>query len=218
MNAKNQHFKYLLFDLDETLYPRNTGLMQNIGKQISQYIQMRLGLSYEQAQALRQDYFIRYGTSLRGLQINNNVNTEEFLAYVHDLRLEEYIGPDQALDRMLEEIPLCKVIFTNATQEHAWRVLTMLGVARHFRQVVDIRGVSFKSKPDREAYRRILEILKARPEECLIVEDSPRNLKPAKEVGMTTILVDGRADESVDFAIPHILQLTSVLQAIHILN
>jgi putative hydrolase of the HAD superfamily len=211
MDSESRPIKYILFDLDETIYPRGTGLMQDIGQRIREYIQVRLGLNSGQAQALRQEYYIKYGTSLRGLQINYNINAEEFLAYVHDLRLEKYIGPDQTLDRMLAGIPLSKVIFTNATEEHAWRVLTVLGVARHFERIIDVRSMGFKSKPHKEAYLRILDILEAQPGECLIIEDSLRNLRPAKEVGMVTVLVDGQADEAVDFAISNILQLGDIL-------
>jgi putative hydrolase of the HAD superfamily len=211
MNSERRPIKYILFDLDETIYPRNTGLMQTIGRRIREYMQMRLGLDRGQAEALRQEYYIKYGTSLRGLQVNHNVSTEEFLAYVHDLRLEKYIGPAPALDRMLDDIPLSKVIFTNATEEHAWRVLTVLGVARHFQRIIDVRSMNFKSKPHQEAYQRTLDILEAQPGECLIIEDSLRNLRPAKEIGMVTILVDGQEDEAVDFSIPDILQLNEVI-------
>jgi putative hydrolase of the HAD superfamily len=209
--TESRPIKYILFDLDETLYPRNTGLMRKIGQYIREYIQLRLGLNSEQAQALRQEYYVKYGTSLRGLQINHNIDTEEFLAYVHDLQLEKYIGHDPALDRMLEDIPLDKVIFTNATEEHAWRVLTVLGVARHFERVIDVRSMNFKSKPHKEAYLRALDILEAQPGECLIIEDSLRNLRPAKEIGMVTVLVDGQGDETIDFSIPNILQLSAIV-------
>jgi putative hydrolase of the HAD superfamily len=211
MSSERRPIKYILFDLDETLYPSNNGLMQNIGRRIGEYMQMRLGLGSRQAEALRREYYIKYGTSLRGLLINHGINAEEFLAYVHDLRLERYIGCDPALDRMLGDIPQSKVIFTNATEEHAWRVLTVLGVARHFERIIDVRRVKFISKPHREAYQRALDILEAQAGECIIIEDSLRNLRPAREIGMVTVLVNGQADEAVDFSIPNILQLSAII-------
>jgi putative hydrolase of the HAD superfamily len=212
MVPHNRPFRYILFDLDDTLYSRNTGLMPAVGERIRSYMEMCLGLDGQEIERLRRDYMQTYGTSLKGLQANYHIRAEEYLAYVHDLPLEKYISRNPALDRMLGEIPLTKIVFTNATEEHAWRVLTVLGIARHFSRIIDIRALEFRNKPDREAYLRILDILGAEPGECILVEDSVRNLRPGKEIGMATILVDGQADECVDFSVPDILQLAGIIR------
>jgi len=41
----------ILFDLDETLYPRHAGLMQEISARITRYLIERMGLAPEEAQA-----------------------------------------------------------------------------------------------------------------------------------------------------------------------
>jgi putative hydrolase of the HAD superfamily len=46
---------------------------------------------------------------------------------------------------------------------------------------------------------------------CIMVEDSARNLRPAKELGLTTILVDAEADEYVDFAVESVLEVGRVV-------
>ncbi|MDA2922753.1 HAD family phosphatase [Patescibacteria group bacterium AH-259-L07] len=43
------------------------------------------------------------------------------------------------------------------------------------------------SKPDKKVYKLILERLKAAPEECVFIDDSPVNLIPAEELGIKTI-------------------------------
>ena len=43
--------RYLLFDLDETLYPRDAGVMQRIRRQIRRYIVEVLGYTPEEAEA-----------------------------------------------------------------------------------------------------------------------------------------------------------------------
>ncbi len=204
--------KYALFDLDETLYPKDSGLMREISRRMSQFMEERLGLEPDLISRLRRRYYQRYGTTMRGLMIHHGVAPEEFLAYVHDIPLEEYLGPDGALDAVLEEIELEKVIFTNASAEHARRVLGILGVERHFGRIIDVRALDYVAKPDPQAYRRALDILGAEGRECLIVDDSLRNLAPAKELGMVTVLVGGETGEGADFAIAQVTEIGQVVR------
>lgn len=196
----------LIFDLDETLYPRNAGLMQEIGARILRYLIERLDLSEEEARFQKLDYFTRYGTTLRGFVVERpDIDPEDYLTFVHDLHLSDYIGPNPALAAMLRSLPQRKVIFTNATVEHAHNVLTILGCADQFECIIDVRAVDFISKPDPRAYHRILELLDARGEECALIEDNARNLRPAKALGMTTILVDSVDCDDVDYCVRDIL-------------
>lgn len=204
--------KYALFDLDETLYPKESGLMREISRRMSQFMEERLGLEPDLISQLRRRYYQRYGTTMRGLMIHHGVAPEEFLAYVHDIPLEEYLGPDGTLDAVLGEIELEKVIFTNASAEHARRVLGILGVERHFGRIIDVRALDYVAKPDPQAYRRALDILGAEGRECLIVDDSLRNLAPAKELGMVTVLVGGETGEGADFAIAQVTEIGQVVR------
>jgi len=206
--------KYILFDLDDTLYSKKTGLMAAIGERIHQYIQETVGLEPAAARDLRRHYLQTYGTTLKGLQVHYNVDTEEYLTYVHDVPLDDYIQPDEALDRVLAEIQAEKIVFTNATTEHAHRVLRFLGVEHHFSRIVDLRATNYENKPRPGAYRCVLDILGARPEECLMVEDSVHNLRPAKEMGMVTVLVNGSGGDGVDFAIDDVIQVGEVFRQI----
>lgn len=206
--------KYILFDLDETLYSTETGLMAAIGQRILQYMQERVGLDPALARNLRRHYYQTYGATLKGLQIYHNVDPNDYLAYVHDVPLGDYLQPDEALDRALAGIQAEKIVFTNATTEHARRVLRFLGIEHHFNCIVDLRAMNYENKPQPEAYRCVLDTLGARPEECLLVEDSVRNLRPAKELGMVTVLVNGSEEDGVDFAIDDVAQVGEVLRRI----
>jgi putative hydrolase of the HAD superfamily len=206
--------KYILFDLDDTLYSKETGLMTAIGQRIHQYIQEKVGLDPVGARELRRHYLQTYGTTLKGLQIHYSVDTEEYLSYVHDVPLSDYLKPDEALDRVLTEIQAEKIVFTNATTDHAHRVLRFLGVEHHFNCIVDLRATNYVNKPQPGAYQCVLDTLGARPEECLIVEDSVHNLRPAKELGMVTVLVNGSEGDGVDFVIDDVTQVGKVLRQI----
>ena len=192
--------EYLIFDLDETIYPRASGLMRAISERISLYMIERLGMDPVVVPGLRREYWDRYGTTSRGLQLLHGIDVHDYMGYVHDIRLEQYIGPNQALDEALGALPERKVIFTNATAEHARAVLEVVGVTRHFEAVYDALFVENESKPAKSAYRRLLEALGVPGGLCLMVEDAARNLRPAKSLGMTTVLVDPPSDGDVDGA------------------
>jgi putative hydrolase of the HAD superfamily len=204
----------ILFDLDDTLYPRSAGVMIKIRERILAYMRSRLELSAEEADELRRRYLHEYGTTMRGLQIHHHIEADDYLDFVHDVPLHDYIRPNPALDRALASLPQQKVVFTNASREHALRVLDVLGVTHHFDRIVDVRDVGFESKPRPAAYRRVCEMLDLRPEECVLVEDNVRNLRPAKELGMTTVLVGSAVhdpDGVVDHTIARVEEIAGVL-------
>jgi putative hydrolase of the HAD superfamily len=204
----------ILFDLDDTLYPPSLGVLDHIRGLILRYIETHLDLPPGEADALRRRYFEAYGTTMRGLQIRHRIDADEFLRYVHDIPLREYLQPNPDLDSVLASIPQDKVIFTNASREHAERVLAVLGVEHHFSRIIDVRDMAYESKPQPAAYQRICEMLSVRPEECMLVEDNPRNLQPAKEIGMVTVLVhdgDVAAQAGVDHVIRRIEEIDTVL-------
>jgi putative hydrolase of the HAD superfamily len=203
----------ILFDLDETLYPRRAGVMEQIRALMLRYLCERLHLSPQEADALRRRYFQEYGTTMRGLQINHQIDADEFLHYVHNISLHEHLGPNPDLDAVLAALPQQKVIFTNSSREHAESVLDLLGIRHHIDRIVDVRDMDYESKPQPDAYRRICELLGVRPEECMLVEDNARNLRPAKALGMVTVLVDGDgSDSSADYAIHCIEEIGQVLE------
>ena len=210
--------EFALFDLDDTLYSAQCGLWAAIGERIDRYMVERLGLPAETTQAQRKHYLQTFGTTLNGLRREYAVDAHDFLAFVHAVPVPQYLTPSADLDVMLRRLPLTKVIFTNADAPHARRVLECLGVAHHFSQIIDIHALEFVNKPEQQAYKRALELLGARPEQCVFVDDAVRNLKPAHDLGMLTVLVrDGGLDGAaarpagVDYQIASILELEAVL-------
>jgi putative hydrolase of the HAD superfamily len=197
-------FKSLYFDLDDTLYPSGSGLWDAIRDRMNIYMQKYIDLPLAEITQIRQGYLEEYGTTLRGLQAHYNIDAEDYLAFVHDLPLEEYIKPDPELRRLLLSLPQRRWIFTNSDHNHANRVINILGLAGCFDGIIDILAVDYACKPDKTAYERALQIAgDDDPANCVIFDDSPRNLAPAHALGFYTILVgkDGSNPE-VDQAIP----------------
>ena len=200
-----------LFDLDQTLYPMSSGLMAEISRLINAYMLERCGFGEAEIDQLRKTYYVRYGTTLRGLMLHHNVDPEDYLTYVHRLPLEKYVKPNPALDTILADLPLAKAIFTNASVAHAKRVLALLGVEHHFNTIVDIKAIEYFNKPDPKAFELALNILQARPEECLFLDDSDRNLLQGRTMRMVTVLVGSDSSDAADFAISRIERLPAVM-------
>jgi len=209
--------KYILFDLDDTLYPTSAGLMQEISARMSEYMVARVGISPADVERVRRDYWTRYGTTLRGLYVERHIDAQAFLDYVHDVDLTKYLGPDARLDAMLAALSQSKSIFTNAPAEYARRVLCALGVEKYFGEIFDINFIAYESKPTPSAYAKVAAALPVRVEECLMIDDTARNLVPAKALGMQTVWLDGndnaRAAEgsaSADYVIKTVYDVTGI--------
>lgn len=203
----------LFFDLDDTLYPQNNGLWEAIKDRMSLYMHVRLGLPKEQIPELRRSYYETYGTTLRGLQRYHQVAADDYLAFVHDLPLDEYLKPQPEVRAVLESLPQRKWIFTNADADHARRVLQTLALEHIFQGIIDVRALDFACKPESKAYWRALDLAGVTaPENCLMLDDSPVNLAEARRIGLLTVLV-GRSSPhpDADYTLPSLLDLPRVL-------
>jgi putative hydrolase of the HAD superfamily len=207
-------YDVIFFDLDDTLYPSHSGLWEAIRARMNQYMRERLGLPAEQVPELRRHYFTTYGTTLRGLQIHYQVDADEYLAYVHDLPLHEFIRPDPRLRPMIASLPQQRWIFTNADANHARRVLQALDLQDCFHGVIDVRAIQFACKPEPQAYARALVLAgNPPPGRCVMIDDSPANLAPARQLGVITVLVrpDGQPEPAAWFTIAELSDLPGIL-------
>jgi putative hydrolase of the HAD superfamily len=203
----------VFFDLDDTLYPPSSGVWPAIGERIQAYVMDRLRLTYDEATQLRRSYFEKYGTTLNGLWHLHAIDPADYLAFVHDIPLESMIRPDPDLRSMLHGLPQKRVVFTNATRDHAQRVLACLDVASEIDLIVDLFALEMANKPETIAYERALKLAEeADPHRCILADDLPRNLAPARAMGMTTVLVSPKPpDGAADLQIDRIADLTQAL-------
>jgi putative hydrolase of the HAD superfamily len=203
----------IFFDLDGTLYEDHTGVWELIGDRIEQFIREEVGIPARQVASLRQQYLSAYGTTLRGLHIHHQVDPDHYLRYVHDVPIEEYLAPNRALDGLLTQLPQRKWIFTNASEEHARRVIAALDLGPHFVGVLDVKGMGYNNKPHTSVYTQALELAaEPRPARTLFIDDRAENLTPAYDLGATTVLVGTR--EPHPAATHSILHLESLLEAL----
>lgn len=205
----------MFFDLDDTLYPSTTGIWNAIGDRMDHYITDSLGFAPVDVKKMRNELFYEYGTTLRGLKTLYDIDERAFLDFVHDVPLDRFLQKDVVLVDTLSLFPNRKIIFTNASQDHAVRVIEILGIDEFFSEIIDILQISPYCKPMPEAYHKALEISGlSNPADCVVIDDSPRNLKTASEMGFFTIQVgsDTRCPYA-DAAILTIADLPDVIPA-----
>ena len=206
-------FTTIFFDLDDTLYPPSTGLWEAIGGRITQYMTERMGFPPEQVVSIREKYFREFGTTLRGLQANYNVDMDDYLAYVHNVPLERYIHPDPGVHAAIAGLPARKFIFTNADANHAKRVLNAVDLQGLFDGIIDVHSMAPFCKPMPEAFELALKAA-GNPERrtCVFLDDQVRITRAARNLGMYTILV-GKATpgEDADAALLSLTDLPGLL-------
>jgi putative hydrolase of the HAD superfamily len=181
-----------LFDLDNTLHNASASSFAGIDERMTAYIVEELGVSPEEANALRLTYLLRYGATLLGLVRHHAVSAAHFLHHTHLLPgLEGRVhGHPHDFDAVAR-LPGRKYILTNAPRAYALRVLGALGVGMLFDGVLSIEDmVMFKHlrpKPDARMLRSLAARLRTHPRHCVLVEDTLQHQKSAYAVGMATV-------------------------------
>ena len=188
-----------VFDLDNTLYSPACNLFAQIDVKMRAFIAKLLNVDGNEAYRLQKQYYRDHGTTLAGLMALHDVEPKPFLDFVHDIDVT-VVPPNPDLACALERLPGRRLVFTNGTVAHATRVLNQIGIHDHVEQIFDIVHADFVPKPKRETFERFIRSHDIEPTRAAMFEDLDRNLAPAHELGMTTVLVrsaEGHADPAV---------------------
>jgi putative hydrolase of the HAD superfamily len=189
------HIDTWVFDLDNTLYPPECEFMALIDARMTLFVMRETGLPHDSARALQRRYLDEHGTTLAGLVAHHGIDPHAFLDEVHDVSLDR-LTPDAELAAGLARLPGRRLVFTNGSAGHAERVLARLGVRDLFEAVFHLEAADFVPKPRPGAYRALIETHAVTPRSAVFFEDSERNLAPAADLGMTTVLVGPHAAAS----------------------
>jgi putative hydrolase of the HAD superfamily len=177
-----------IFDLDNTLYPSHLDIFPQVHSRIRDYVHQRLGLPLDEAERVQNEYYDRYGTTLRGLILHYGVEPDEFLEYVHDINHSQ-LAPAPLLAERIGKLPGRRFILTNGSRRHAEKVAEKLGFSNHFEDIFDIVWAGQLPKPSPETYDRLVRQTGIAPQTTAMFEDLARNLIVPKKLGMITVLV-----------------------------
>jgi pyrimidine 5'-nucleotidase len=192
------NFTTIFFDLDDTLYPASSGLWPVLKERMSRYMIETLHIPPDDVPGLREKYFRQYGTTLRGLQANHAVDVQDFLAFVHDVRIADYIAPDPVQQAVLASLPTRNLIFTNSDVHHTRRVLQVLQIEKYFIDIVDVNRMSPYCKPNPEAFALAMQAAgESNPANCIMIDDLSNTVKTAKALGLYSLLYGAASPDSV---------------------
>lgn len=177
-----------IFDLDNTLYPPETQLFAQIEVKMTEWVMRALGLGRAEADRLRRDYWLRYGTTLAGLMAEHGVDPAEYLDGVHDITLD-HVARAPGLAALISDLPGRRIVFTNGSAPYAARVLAALGLSDIFDAVYGVEHAGFRPKPQRAAFDAILTLDGSVAAGAAMFEDSARNLEAPHAMGMRCVLV-----------------------------
>ena len=200
------HVRTWIFDLDNTLYHPRINLFAQIDRRMGEYIARLLGVDADEARRVQKDFFHTYGTTLSGLMKHHRVDPHEFLGFVHDVDLSN-VRHDPRVTGGIARLPGRKLVFTNGDLAYARRVLKAIGLEGAFEAIHDIHATNYVPKPEVDAYAGLCATYRIDPDSALFVEDMARNLKPAKDLGMTTVWVNNGSERGSHAASPDFIDV-----------
>ena len=185
-------FDYWIFDLDNTIYDYNLGLFRRISQRMTEYIKKSFSLNHDEALDLQKNMYKKYGLTLRGLIIERNIDPDPFLDYVHDVEFDD-LHIDHYLKDLLSKIDGQKLIYTNASYNHAENILKSMGIFEEFNIIFDIKDANYVAKPNYKSYDLMKDkfgLNNNNIDRSIFFEDTAKNLKPASDLGMSTVWIE----------------------------
>lgn len=190
-----------LLDLDNTLHDSRVHLLPRIDRAMTRYMMDHLALDEAAAGSLRRQYWTRFGATLLGLVRQHQVDPADFLRRTHQFPdMRALVRRDGRLRRALVRLPGRKILVTNAPHHYARQVIGSLGVAPLIEAIISIEAMSvagrLRPKPSRALMHRLVARLRTHSSRCVMVEDTPANLRSARAARLSTVLVTGFTDRA----------------------
>ncbi len=182
LRASFGHVTTWVFDLDNTLYPPDSGIWTMIDERITLFLIDLFGLDGQSARALHRHYYLQHGSTLRGLVEENIDAAERFLEFVHDID-RSALKPDLKLAREVGQLRGRKLIFTNGSRDHALLTARQLGLDGLFEDAFDIVAANLTPKPAEAAYRAFCDRYDVDPRRAAMFEDVAKNSHGSQSAG-----------------------------------
>lgn len=182
------HVRTWVFDLDNTLYPPQVRLFDQIEALMRTYMARELGVDHPTADRLRAEYWATYGTTLAGLMAEHKVDPDHFLHEVHQIDFG-VLPADPTLAARIDALPGRKIVYTNGARPYALNVLAARGLTGLFDEIYGIEHAGYRPKPERAAFETVFGRDQLDPETAAMFEDDPRNLAVPHAMGMQTVHV-----------------------------
>jgi len=132
---------------------------------------------------------------------------EEYLGYVNKMTADEILP---GVNDLLNYLDTNHVKYAlGSASKNAPLILEKVGLLSRFTALVDGNDVS-KAKPDPEVFLIGAKKLKAKPEDCIVVEDAIAGIEAAKNGGMIAIGIgDAKVLSKADYVFKDVTGLTA---------
>jgi len=187
-----------VFDLDNTLYPPEMRLFDQIEQRMIAYVMTALGVTAPEANRLRAQYWAEYGTTLAGLMRLHDIDPVPYMEDVHDIDFS-VLSPDPELRARLRDLPGRRIVYTNGSEGYARRVIAARGLDGLFDAVYGVEHAGYRPKPEADAFAQVFGRDGLDPARAAMFEDDPRNLAVPHAMGLRTVHVAPAPHEA-----PHI--------------
>ncbi len=198
-----------VFDLDNTLYPPALRLFDQVSARITAFVMRELAVDAPEAARLRDIYWRAHGTTLAGLMAVHGLAPDPYLDEVHDIDLSA-VTPDPRLAAAILALPGRKVVYTNGSRGHAFKVCRALGLHDVFDALYGVEDAGYVPKPVRAAFERVFERDGLDPRRAAMIEDDQRNLRVPADMGMRAIWVPAGSGAPAE---PHVHHVAPDLSA-----
>jgi putative hydrolase of the HAD superfamily len=182
------HVTAWVFDLDNTLYPPEARLFDQIELRMTDWVMQALGVTRTEADRLRAHYWRTYGTTLAGLMDEHGVDPGPYLTHVHEISLDA-LQHDPELAAAIADLPGRRIVYTNGCAPYAERVLAARGLSGLFDAIYGVEHAGFRPKPERAAFETVFAQDGIAPDRAAMFEDDLRNLEAPHAMGMRCVLV-----------------------------
>ena len=199
-----------IFDLDNTLHDARERIFPAMHDQINAFLRREFGVDEAGANAMREGFWRRYGTTLNGLMRHHGLDPRRFLAETHVFpELSSMVLSENVLHHALGRLGGRKLMFSNAPRHYVEGVLRALGVGRFFEAVYTIEDARYRGKPALHGFHVLLRKHDLDPHRCAFVDDALDNLRTAHRLGMSTVWVspERRRVSYVDARVASIAEL-----------
>lgn len=210
MKKSKSNIDTLIFDIDDTLYPVECGFTEFRNSTfIHKYLVEKHGFeSEEKAKKFRDEWFEKYHSTVKGLTkasekgLLKNFDLQHLINHYvtacDESEGRKFLLPciDPSLKKALRELTLSGIrlcIFTNGPRAYGLRVLETLGLRHYFhdRHIFGVDSIRPHCKPEPESFLEVLKRMDTTPERSVMFEDSVKNIRACKKLGMHTVLITG---------------------------
>ena len=95
--------KNYVFDLYNTLYSYKNGLFDNQMAKMSEYIKLKLNISAEKVNAIRDELYYEFGSTMLGMMRYHNIEPKEFLNYIDEIEISHLMS-NQKLNNYINDL------------------------------------------------------------------------------------------------------------------